>query len=139
MSRSWRQYRYRLSCAPLVQPRKMSLAACIIRCPCTTRSPGCRNLLFGRWSSSTDRVASLTWRNKRILLVAALEQGDERPRTDAADAHDLAGDVDDFELFQQVTPVVLQRGPVGPELLTNHVLNLIGGHADTSRPAPGRG
>ena len=41
MSRSWRQYKYRFASTPFVQPRKMSLAACIIRCPCTTRSPGC--------------------------------------------------------------------------------------------------
>ena len=41
----------------------MSLAACIIRWPCTTRSPGWRYLLFGRWSSRTERVASFTWRN----------------------------------------------------------------------------
>jgi len=46
-----------------VPPRKMSLVACIIRWPCTTRSPWFRNRLRARWPSSTDRVASLTWRN----------------------------------------------------------------------------
>ena len=56
------------SCTPLVQPRKMSLAACIIRWPCTTRSPGWWYRLFGRWSSSTERGRLLDLQEQRVLL-----------------------------------------------------------------------
>src|SRR6266581_9303137 len=42
----------------------MSLAACIIRCPCTTRSPCCRYRLLRRFASRTDAVASLTCRKR---------------------------------------------------------------------------
>src|SRR5207342_893248 len=49
----------------------------------------------------------LDLQEERILLIATLEQDDERPRADAADAHDLAGDVDDFEALEQMTPIVL--------------------------------
>ena len=41
------------------------------------------------------------------MRVAALEQDDERTSADAADADDLPGDVDEFELLEQVASVVL--------------------------------
>ena len=71
----------------------------------------------------------LDLQEQRILLVASLEQDDERPRADAADAHDLAGHVDDLEPLQQVAPIVLQRGPVGAELLVDRVLRARRRHA----------
>ena len=66
----------------------------------------------------------LDLQEQRVLLVAALEQDDERPRADAADADDLAGDVDELEPLEQVASVVLQGGPVGAELLVDRVLAL---------------
>ncbi len=75
-----------------------------------------------------------------VLLIAPLEQDDERARADAADTDDLASHVDDLEPLQQVAPIVLQRGSVGAELLVDHVLQLVGGDAVGRVPgrAPGR-
>src|SRR5664279_67398 len=74
---------------------------------------------------------------QRVLRVAALLQHDERPGADAADADDLAGHVDDLEAFQQVPPVVLQRGPVLPELLVHGRLDLFGGQPPARGEVPG--
>ena len=65
----------------------------------------------------------LDLQEERVLLIASLEQDDERPRADATDTHDLAGDVDDLESLEQVASVILQRGPVGAELLMDRVLH----------------
>ena len=81
----------------------------------------------------------LDLQEQRILLIAPLEQDDERARADAADTHDLASHVDDLEPLQQVTPIVLQRGPVGAELLVDRLLQLIGGDSRTSLPGRGPG
>ena len=90
-------------------------------------------------------VASLTCRNKRVLLVAALQQDDERPRADAADPDDLAGHVDQLEPLEQLAAIVLQGRPVGAELVVDHLLDLVGrvrrelaaGRATGRRPAAG--
>ena len=68
----------------------------------------------------------LDLQEQRILLVASLQQDDERARADAADTDDLASHVDHLEPLQQVAPIVLQRGPVGAQLLVDRVLQLIG-------------
>ena len=47
----------------------------------------------------------LDLQEERVLLVAALQQHDERPRADAADADDLARHVDHLEPLEQVTAV----------------------------------
>jgi len=52
-------------------------------------------------------VASFTCWNGGVLVIAALQQHDERR---GADVDDPAGHVDDLESFQQVPPVVLQDG-----------------------------
>ena len=78
----------------------------------------------------------LELQEERVLLIAALEQHDERPGADAADADDLAGEVDDPELLEQVPPIVLQRGPVRAELFVDHLLDLIGVHAGGSGQVP---
>src|SRR5215218_9925861 len=64
-----------------------------------------------------------------VVLVAALEQGDERPGADAAHPDHLAGQVDEPEPLQQLTAIVLEGGPVGPELLPDRLLDLVGGQA----------
>ena len=53
------------------------------------------------------RRGLLDLQEQRVLLVAALQQHDERPGADAADAHDLAGHVDDLEPLEQVAAIVL--------------------------------
>ena len=49
---------------------------------------------------------------------------------DAADAHDLVGHVDDFELLEEVAAIVLQRLAVGAELFVDHVFHLVDGETD---------
>ena len=61
------------------------------------------------------------------MRVAPLEQDDERPGSDAAHADHFAGGVHDLETLQQPPPVVWQGGPVGAELLADHLVDLIGG------------
>ena len=69
----------------------------------------------------------LDLQEQRIVLVAPLEQNDEGARADAPDPDDLAGHVDDLEPLEQKTPVVLQRRTVSPELLVDHMLQLVRG------------
>ena len=107
----------------------MSLAACIIRCPCTTRSPCCRYRLLGRYASRTDAVASLTCRKSGSCCVPSLQQDDERAGAHAAHTDHLAGHVHDLEALEQVAPVVLQGGPVGAELLADRRVDLVGRQA----------
>jgi hypothetical protein len=71
----------------------------------------------------------LDLQEQRVLRVASLEQDDECPGADAADADDLAGQVHDLEALQQVAPVVLQGGPVGAELFVGDRHDLVGGQA----------
>ena len=68
------------------------------------------------------RRGLLDLQEQRVLRVTSLEQDDERAGADAAHAHDLAGHVHDLKTLQQVTPIVLQRGPVGAQLLTERLL-----------------
>ena len=101
----------------------MSLAACIIRWPCTTRSPWLVVAALGQVILQHRRCdASLTCRNSGSCSIATLHQHDERPGADAADTHDLAGDIDDVESFEQVTAIVLQGRAIRAELLVDHVL-----------------
>ena len=97
------------------QPRKMSLLACIRCWPCTTRSPCDRRSVRPTNPSSTDAWASLACRNSGSFVVAAEHQDDPRPGADAAHADDLAGDVDQAELLEQVAAVALQRAPVAAQ------------------------
>ena len=76
----------------------------------------------------------LDLQEQRVVLVSTLQQHDERPRPDAADAHDLAGHVDDLEPLEQVAAIVLQRLAVGAELLVDHVLQLVDGEPDAAAP-----
>ena len=77
--------------------------------------------LQNRWGCLLDL------QEERVLRVASLKQDDKRPGADTAHANHLAGHVHDLEAFQQVTPVVLQGGPVGAELLADRVADLVGG------------
>ena len=78
----------------VVQPRKMSLAACMSRWPSTTRWPWLRVLgCAPRYGSSTDACASLTWRNSGSASSRPSSRSDPAAGADAADADDLAGEV----------------------------------------------
>ena len=66
----------------------------------------------------------LDLQEQRILFIAALEQNDERARTDAADAHDLARHVNKREAFEQPAPIILKRCPIGAELVVDRALHL---------------
>ena len=107
----------RSSCTPLVQPRKMSGVACIIRWPSTTRWPGVLKRVFGRWLSSTERVASLTCRKSGSSMSRPLQQHHPRAGADTADADDLAGHVDDAEPRQQPPTIIAQGSLVRLELI----------------------
>ena len=89
------------------QPRKMSLAACMSRCPATTRWPWLAYRLFPTKRSSTDSWASFAWRNSGSGRPVR-DQDDPGAGADAADADDLAGDVDVVEVLEQVPPVGLE-------------------------------
>ena len=107
----------------------MSLAACIIRWPCTTRWPGWLVAALGQVVLQHRPGRLLDLQEQRVLLVAALEQADEGPGADAAHPHHLAGHVDQLEPLQQPALIVPQGGPVGAELLAEHPLHLVGGQA----------
>jgi hypothetical protein len=72
------------------------------------------------------RSVLLELQEQRVLLIAALQQHDERPGADAAGTDDLAGEVDDLELLEQMASVLLQGGPVGPQLFADDVFDLVG-------------
>ena len=84
------------------QPRKMSLAACISRWPSTTRWPWFAYSLVAEVRLEHRRLRLLDLQEERVVVVAAEQQHDPAPRADAADADDLAGEVDDPELLEQV-------------------------------------
>jgi hypothetical protein len=71
---------------------------------------------LGQWALQDRGGRLLDLQEQRILLVATLEQGDERPGADAPHADHLAGHIDQLEPLQQLTLIVAQGGLVGPEL-----------------------
>jgi hypothetical protein len=80
----------------------------------------------------------LDLQEQRVLLVAALEQGDEGSGADAAHPDHLAGHVDQLEPLQQLALVVAQGGPVGAELLPERPLHLVAGQAVGALQLPHR-
>ena len=54
------------------------------------------------------RLRLLDLEEERIVVGAAVEEGDERAEPDAADADDLEGDVDDLVPVEQDPPVLLE-------------------------------
>src|ERR671931_2535095 len=57
----------------------------------------------------------LDLQEKRILVVAAQQQGDPRAGADASDPDDLAGEVVQLELLEQHAAVELQHGEIFPQ------------------------
>ena len=76
---------------PRVQPRKMSLAACIIRCPLDDALAGLPAAALRQVVFQHRRRGLLDLQEQRVLLVPPLQQPDQRPGSDTADADDLAG------------------------------------------------
>ncbi len=94
------------------QPRKMSLDACISRWPGDHPLALVGVLAGADEAAEHRRLGLLDLQEQRIGLVPAEHQGYPAPGADAADAHDLTGQVGEFELLEQVLPVGLQRAPV---------------------------
>ena len=117
------------------QPRKMSLAACISRCPVDDPLAVVGNSLGGEELLEHRRPrASFICRNSGSSLVAAEHQRDPGAGPDAAHAHDLAGEVGQLELLQQHPAVVLQGAPVGAQQLVQPLEPLVGSGPGASTP-----
>ena len=86
----------------------MSLAACINRCPTTTRSPWFENSLGPRRLLQHRRVGLLDLEEQRVLAVAAEHQRDPRARADAPDPDHLVREVGQLELLEQHPAVELR-------------------------------
>ena len=96
-----------------VQPRKMSLSACIRCCPATTRSPWLRYWLRPQKAAQHRRLGLLGLQEQRFVLAfAALHQSDPGAGADAADPDHLAGQLDQGEVLEQVLSIGLQGAPV---------------------------
>ena len=101
------------------QPRKMSLAACISRCPTTTRSPCVRVVARAQEALEHRRLGLLDLEEQRVVVVAADQQHDVAAGADAADADHLPRRVHVAELLERVVPVA-ERVPVRGEQLLDH-------------------
>ena len=133
MSRSWRQYRYRLASTPLVQPEVDVARGLHHPLALHDSFAGLVVAALGQVILQHRGGRFFDLQEQRVLLIAALQQHNERPRTDAANADDLAGCIDDLESFEQVPSIVLQRRAIGPELLMNRVSQLVSRHANVRR------
>ena len=94
--------------APVNQPRRESLAACVIRWPCTTRAPWCLYLLAPAYRSEHRRARLLDLQEQRIVLAIAHQQEHHGLGPDRADADDLARDI-------RVVVVIEHDAPIGRE------------------------
>ena len=94
---------------------------------------------LGQRALQDRRGRLLDLQEQRVLLVAALEQGDEGPGADTAHPDHLAGHIDQLEPLQQLAPIILQGGPVGAELGMEAALDLLRrtGRRWLPGPAPG--
>src|SRR6185437_16189339 len=80
----------------------------------------------------------LNLQEQGVVRVASLQQDDECLGADAADTDDFAGHVHDLEALQQVALVVPQGGPVGAELVTYQLVDLVGGNTGRGGQVAGR-
>ena len=64
-------------------------------------------------------------------MIATLEQDDKCPGADTADTDDLASHVDDLEALEELPSIILQRLPVGAELVVNGAFELVDRQTDT--------
>ncbi len=93
----------------------MSDAACIQRCPTTTRSPWSPVRAAPEVRLEHRRAGLLDLQEQRIVARPALQHEDVAARPDAADADHLAGEVERPEVVEQVAPVGRQAAPVRGE------------------------
>jgi hypothetical protein len=77
-------------------------------------------------------------RSAARVLVATLQQDNERPGADAAHPHHLASRVDHLEPLEQVAAIIFRGGPVGAELLADHPPDLVGRQTIGGFQVPGR-
>ena len=106
---------------PRSQPRKTSLAACISRCPSTTRRPWLSNSALAGEEARARTLALPSLQEQRVVTVAAQEQHDPGARADAADADDLAREVDVAIAVEQVAAVRPRRAPVASDQIADRV------------------
>ena len=106
----------------------MSLAACIM--PLALHDPlaGLLETALGEVVLQDGLRSLLHLQEERILLVATLQQDDERPRAHAAHPDDLPRDVDDLEAFQQSAAVVRQGRSIGAELAVDELCEVVRRH-----------
>ena len=71
------------------------------------------------------RLRLLDLQEQRVSVVDAEEERDPGAGADAADPDDLAGEVDEAELLEQVAAVGLERPPVGADQLVDLVLERV--------------
>jgi hypothetical protein len=93
----------------------MSLAACIRRCPATTPLAVIGVLALPDKALQDRLLGFLGLQEQRILVVPAQHEQDPGTCADTADTDDLTGGMNIVEVLQQVTPVGLQRAPIGPD------------------------
>ncbi len=97
------------------QPRRMSLAACISRCPSTTRWPWLANSLLPRNGSSTEGWASLHCRksgssSSRPTISTTQARVPTLPTPD-----DLAREVREAVALEQLAAIALEARAVGAQ------------------------
>ena len=103
----------------------MSLAACVSRCPSTTRWPWLANVALAQERLQHRRFGLLELQEERVVAVAAEQQHDEGAGADAADTDDLASRMDVAVALQQLAPVARQRPAVGADRASEEVLELV--------------
>ena len=112
--------------------------------PASSAAPGprarpcCRYRLLGRWSSSTEAVASLTCRNSGSWPSRPWSSTIHARVPTLPTPTTLRATSTISEPLEQEAPVVLQRSPVGAELLADRVLRLIWRQAVVGAEVPQR-
>ena len=79
------------------------------------------------------RLRLLDLQEQRVFVVDAEEERDPGAGADAADPDDLAGQVDEPELLQQVATVGLERAPVGADQVADLALDRVALHLRRER------
>ena len=103
----------------------MSGAACIIRCPSTTRCPCWAYSALPEERLEHRGLRLLELEEQRVVVVAADQEQDPGACTHAADADDLACGMHVPVALEQVAPVVRQRAPIRANHAPHDVLEVV--------------
>ena len=107
----------------------MSLAACISRCPSTTRLPCCLKGPAPVKGSSTEALGLLRLQEQGVLRVGAEQQQDPGTGSDAAHSDDLVSGVHEAIPLDQLSYVAIERSHVGRVDLEKAFLDRLRVHA----------